>query len=259
MIPIGICTDFDNLPEVLSLGFDYVEVPLDELAALSDHFFQEFAAWCEGSGIRVTAVNRMLPKDLPIVGENVHASELHDYLKKAFERARRLKVRVVTMDAPASRMVPDGFDYAMAWRQFGNFLRLAQGHARECGLVIAVEPIRRTECNLLNLVSEATLISGLLQLGNVGVAANSGHMGMASESIGTLAQAGAALWHVHVENTLTRRMPAAGDGEDYRRLMNALRSIGYTGGVSACCAKAGEFSVDAYAALLCLRRAQETF
>ena len=258
MIPIGIATDFANLPEAHALGFDYVEIPLNELAGLSDKYFEEFAAYCEGTGIRVLAANRMLPEDLPVVGDNVRAPELHDYLDRAFKRAQRLKVRVVTMDAPKARAVPQGFDYPMAWRQLGNFLRLAQGHARDCALSIAVEPIRKAECDLLNLVSEATLLSGLLQLGNVGVAANLGHMGMASEPLSALRQAGSALCHVHAENALSRCMPRDGDGQDYRKPMAHLRAIGYAGGVSVTGRCSGDFALEAAAALLCLRQAQKT-
>ena len=256
MIPIGICTGFSDLPEAHALGFDYVEIPLDELTALSDAYFEEFAAYCEGSGIHVRAVNHMLPEGLDIVGADVRAPELHDYLSRAFERCRRLNVRVVTLDAALSRTVPEGFDTPMAWRQLGNFLRLCQGHARENGLVIAAEPLRKTDCNLLNLVSEATLLSGLLQLDNVGVAANTGAMAMAAEPITALAQTGNSLCHVHVEHPLTRRMPREGDGEDYFKLLRILKKRGYAGGVSVCWTKTANFTIDARAALLCLRQVQ---
>ena len=256
MIPIGIAADFANLPEVHALGYDFVEVPLDELTALSDSYFEEFVVWCEGCGVRVTAVNHILPGELPIVGPAVSATALHDYLRRAFERCRRLNVRVAVLDAALSRSVPAGYDYPMAWRQLGNFLRLAQGHARECGLAIAVEPLRKTECNLLNLVSEATLLAGLLQLGNVGVAANTGSMAMAAEPVSALQQAGATLCHVHVENALTRRMPRDGDGEDYRKLMRVLQQIRYLGGVCVQGRPGGDFALDARAALLCLSQAQ---
>lgn len=256
MIPIGICTDFTDMPEARALGYDFVEPPLCELAALSDGYFDEFAAWCEGSGLRVMAVNRLLPEGLSIVGEDVRAKALHDYLQRAFTRCKRLNVRVAVLDAATSRAVPAGCDFPHAWRQLGNFLRLCQGHARENGLAVAVEPLRKTDCNLLNLVSEATLLSGLLQLGNVGVAANTGAMAMAAEPVTALGQTGTALCHVHVEHPLTRRMPREADGEDYFKLMRILKKNGYAGGVSVTCKKAGDFKADARAALLCLRQAQ---
>lgn len=258
MIPIGICTDFTNLPDAQALGYDYMEVQLCELAALSEGYFDEFAAWCAGSGVRIQAVHRMLPEEMNIVGTDVRAPELHEYLSRAFARCKRLKVRVVTLDAALSRTVPEGFDYPMAWRQLGNFLRLCQGHARENGLVIAAEPLRKTDCNLLNLVSEATLLSGLLQLNNVGVAANTGAMAMSAEPVTALARCGNSLCHVRVEHPLTRRMPREGDGEDYFKLMRTLKKGGYVGGVSVCYEKTADFVSDARSALICLRQAQRS-
>ena len=256
MIPIGICTDFTNLPEARALGYDFAEVPLCELAALSDNYFDEFAAWCAGSGLRVAAANRLLPEGLSIVGPDVRATELHAYLTKAFGRLKRLKARVAVLDAPQARTVPEGCDFPQAWRQLGNFLRLCQSHARENGLVVAVEPLRKTECNLLNLVSEATLLTGLLQLGIVGVAANTAAMAMAAEPVTALSQTGSTLCHVHIEHPLTRRMPREADGEDYFKLLRVLKRSGYPGGVSVTCAKCVDFKSDARSALLCLRQAQ---
>lgn len=245
MFSIGICTDFVNLPEAASLGFDYVELPLDALAELTVSEFNEFADYADGTGIRVAACNHMLPDDLPVTGPGVNATALHGYLKHAFNRARRLGVRVVTLDAPASRDVPPDGDFPFAWRQLGNFLRLSQGHAKTSGITVALEPLKKTDCSLLNLVSEAVLIAGLLQLGDVAVAAHWGAMSMASEPMGVLRQAGPLLRHVHLENALTRALPREGDGEDYGRMLSVLTDIGYEGGVSLSGTFSESFAEDA--------------
>ena len=254
MIPIGIVTDFINLPEAVALGYDYAEVSLSALAALSDAYFDEFAAYCAGNGIRVSAVNDMLPEGLDIVGPGVRATELHDYLKRAFTRCKRLNVRVASLDAALNRTVPSGFDYPMAWRQLGNFLRLCQGHARDCGVVVAVEPLRKADCNLLNLVSEATLIAGLLQLENIAVAAHFGHMAMASEPLSALRKAAPLLKHVYIENALTRALPRPGDGEDYGRMLETLSDIDYGGGITLCGSITDTFIEDARTALQYIRQ-----
>ena len=74
MLSIGICTDFINLPDVSRLGYDYVELPLAELAALTESEFQEFVAYAEGCGLRVAACRHMLPEDLPVTGPKVNAT-----------------------------------------------------------------------------------------------------------------------------------------------------------------------------------------
>ena len=252
MLPIGICTDFTNLPDAHRLGFDFVEISLAELAALPEDDFQEFADYVDGNGIRVGACRDMLPRDLSIVGPSVNASSLHGYLQHAFNRARRLNANVIVLDAAKSRAVPQGVDFPFAWRQLGNFLRLTQGHASDCGITVVIEPIRKSDCNLLNLVSEATLIAGLLQLNNIAVAAHSGHMAMASEPVSALRKAAPLLRHVHLENALTRKLPKPYDGEDYARLLRTLTEVGYTGGVSLC-GQTKDFSGEAGMALEYLR------
>lgn len=250
---IGIYSDFVNLPDVAGLGFDYVELPLDALAALSEADFQDFAAYAEDRGVSVTACSRMLPPDLPITGPGVNASALHGYLTHALRRAQRLGVKTVTLDAPASRVAPPDGDYPFAWRQFGNFLRLTQGHARDCGVTVAIEPLRKADCGLINLVSEAALIAGLLQLDNVAVSAHTGHMAMASEPLSALRNAAPLLRHVHVENALTRRLPCPGDGEDYPRLLSTLTDIRYSGGMTLCGTIMDSFAEDAARALETIR------
>ncbi len=250
---IGICTDFVNLPEAAGLGYDYVELPLDALAALPEADFREFADYAEGRGLKIHALSHMLPEDLPITGAGVNATALHGYLAHAMGRARRLGAKVLVLDAAKSRTVPEGGDFPFAWRQLGNFLRLVQGHARECGMTVALEPLRKADCSLLNLVSEAALIAGLLQLSNVGVCAHWGSMSMASEPMSALRRAAPLLKHVHLENALTRALPRPGDGEDYARMLETLTDIGYTGGVTLSGTITESFAEDAAQALKHMR------
>ena len=253
MLKLGIRTDFVNLPEVAALGFDYVEIPLNALAALPETDYAAFLEYVEGNRIPVTACSDLLPDDLPITGESVNATALHGYLKHALGRAQRLGVKVVALDGAKSRSVALDGDFPFAWRQLGNFLRLMQGHAHECGIIAALEPLRKADCSLLNLVSEATLIAGLLQLSNIAVCANSGCMGMASEPPSVLRRAAPLLRHVHVENALTRALPRPGDGEDYARLVETLEDIGYAGGVTLTGTITERFAQEASIALACFR------
>jgi len=257
MAAIGICTDFVNLPEVARLGFDYVELSLAAVAALGEGEFAELADWVDATGIRVYACRDMLPDDLPVTGPGVSATALHSYLKRAFGRAKRLGAKVIALDGAQSRSVSKDGDFPFAWRQLGNFLRLCQGHARECGLTVCLEPLRKADCSLMNLVSEATLIAGLLQLSNIAVAAHWGHMSMASEPMDALWRAAPLLRHIHLENALTRRLPAPGDGEDYARMLSPLNVMGYAGGISLCGTITNTFVQDAAAALGHIRTLNE--
>ena len=149
------------------------------------------------------------------------AQAQHDYLSLAFARANALGADIAAFDAPKARAVPAGFDFALARRQTGNFLRIAQGHAAQAKLHIAVMNYRRAECNLINTISEAALMAALLQLENVGVLADTVQMALASESLDAVERAGSSLMYVHAGCALKRTLPKDGDGEDYRKAHGA--------------------------------------
>ncbi|MGI6239853.1 MAG: sugar phosphate isomerase/epimerase family protein, partial [Christensenellales bacterium] len=215
MIRLGICADIANIATVERCGYDYLEAGLARLAAMTDAEYERAVGQVEDAGIRVEACNGMLPPEVRVTGPEVSAQKIHDYLDHAFARARRLGCEIVVFGSAGARNVPEGFEIDVAWRQIGNFLRIAQGHAQDYGITIAIEPLRRGESNIINLVSEAVLIASIMQLKNVKALGDTYHMAMCSEPLSALTQAGHMLAHVHTANALGRILPAEGDGEDY--------------------------------------------
>ncbi len=256
MTRIGIRSDLEFVPEAARIGCDYLELPLARIAALPDSQFAELAEYLRALGLRAEVMHDMLPESVRVTGPDVQARLQHAYLDRAFARARALGAEVVAFDAARSRRVPAGFDFPLARRQAGNFLRIAQGHAAVAGLRLAIENLRAAECNLINTVAEAAMMAALLQLDNVGVLADTVQMAFAAEGVDAVERCCGALLHVHAGCALTRRLPSDGDGEDYAALFRALARIGYGGRVSA--AASEPFTAgDAEQALNCLRAARE--
>ena len=244
MIRLGICTDVANINEIAEIGFDYLEFNLAKLYGMTKEEFASVCALVDAAPIKVEACNCMLPGDIRVVGENVNAQAIHDYLDKAFARARRLGVKVVVFGSGNSRRVPDGFDTAVAWRQIGNYLRLVERHAMENDITVVIEPLRAGECNIMNFVSEATLMASLIQMPHIAVLADTYHMALGSEPLSALTMAGGLLKHVHIANAIGRKFPKEGDGERYADIFETLKEMGYEGRVSV---EAGcdDFSKDA--------------
>ena len=174
----------------------------------------------------------MLPGDLRVTGPDVSAQAQHEYLRSAFGRAQALGAELIVFDAAAARNVPAGFDFLLARRQLGNFMRILQGHAADANLRIAVRNYRRAECNLINTISEAALLSALLMLDRIGVAADTVQMALSSEPLDSIER--------------------AGDGEDYPRILGLLQELSYGGRISCVCRDDFSFQ-EAAAALECLR------
>ncbi len=247
MIKIGICTDVKNIDIVEKCGYDYIELSLAGLAAMSDAEYAEAYERVQRAGIKAEACNGMLPADVRVTGPDVSAQKIHDYLEHAFTRAEKLGVKVVVFGSAGARNVPAGFDMGQAYRQISNFLRLTQPHAQEHGITIAIEPLRRGESNIINLVSEGTMLAALLQLPNIKTLGDTYHMALCSEPLSALTAAGDLLAHVHTANALGRILPKEGDGENYMGIFQALKASGYDGRIS-CEAGCKDFAADAQAA-----------
>ncbi len=232
MIRLGVCTDVKNINEAAEIGFDYLEFSLAKLASLTEEEYREVCDIVDNAPIKVEACNGMLPGDIKVVGEQVNAQIIHDYLDKAFARARRIGAKVVVFGSGASRRVPDGFDTSVAWRQIGNYLRMVQRHAMENDITVVIEPLRAVECNIMNYVSEATLMASLIQMPNIAVLADTFHMAMGSEPLSSLTMAGSLLKHMHIANAIGRKYPKTGDGERYQEIFETLKEMGYEGRVS---------------------------
>ncbi|WP_322199518.1 sugar phosphate isomerase/epimerase family protein [Acutalibacter intestini] len=236
MIKLGVCTGLENAPLLAKAGFDYIETALNALAALSEADFDQRKRSLAQSGLSCEAVNCMLPGTLAVVGPQVDREPLTNYLKLAFARAQALGVEQVVFGSGGSRGVPAGASHWQAWKQLADFLSLASPLAAERGLKIAIEPLSRQECNIINHVSEALALAALLDLPQVGVLGDTYHMAQNDEPLGALAQPGSRLWHLHIACPQGRAFPKVGDPAhqrgEYQKLFAILKESGYTGRVS---------------------------
>ena len=255
-IRFGICARPEEIAAAAAAGYDYVELNLNDVLGMDEVAYRAMAGEMRKAGVYAEVASGLLPGDVPSLGESVSAQRIHAALDRSFEAARALGAELVLFDCAGERVLPAHFDPAMAWRQLGNFIRILQSYAADCSLRVALLPLRRSVADLMNYITEATLISAMLRLDRVGVAASSFNMAMEAESLPQLKRTGSLLWHVRTSNVLGNRPPRTGDGEDYCALFEALNEMGYAGRVTmegAC----RDFPAEATEALRCLRSALE--
>lgn len=250
----GVCASPGQIAEAAQAGFDYIELDLRHILRMDEEAYRAMAAEMEKQSIYAEVVHGILPDDVPIVGEGVSARQLHEALDLSFDTAKALGAEIVVFDCEHARRLPPRFDPAMAWRQMGNLIRMLQGYAADFGVKVALLPLRRSAADLMNHLSEATLISAMLRLDRVGVMASGYNMALEAESLPTLRRCGSLLWHMRVSNVLGNRFCAPGDGEDYAAVFEILREMGYEGRIS-CEGSYRNFAIDARQALLCLKNA----
>ena len=253
---LGICTGPENMQLAAELGYDYIEWALNAIAAMPQERFEALREQAPNFPVPLAKCNCFLPGDLHPTGPDVSESSLRAYLEKAFSRAHALGVKLVVFGSGGARQVPQGFSHGEAWRQIADFLRLAGEYAQKYDIDIAIEPLRRKECNILNFVSEGTMMAALVNHPRVGVLGDSFHMLCGHEPWEALRFAGKNLMHVHISHALpdlsSRDYPAPGDGTDYGEILGLLKDMGYAGGVSI---EAGtkDLAKDAAKAMACLK------
>ena len=259
MIRLGVCTGPDKIGQAAELGFDFIECGLAWLSGLSDQEYEEVLARVLAAPIRVEACNGMLPGTLKVVGPQVDETAIRQYLEMNFARAQKLGVKVVVFGSGAARGVPEGYPHEKAWRDIAAYLRIVEEYCEKYAIDLAIEPLRRAECNILNFVSEGAEMAALLNLPHIGVLGDTHHMNCGGEPVSALIHAGSLLRHVHISHSMGdeggRDYPYEGDGNDHQALFAALRQANYQGRVSI---EAGckDFLTDGARALALLRSAQ---
>ncbi len=232
MLRLGICDKPCNIDIIADAGFDYLEIGMAWLSQLSEERYQEALAQVRASRINVEACNGMVPADIKLTGPDVDEAVIREYLDRAFARVTEIGARVIVFGSSFARNVPEGFEHSKAWRQIVDFLKIASEYAVKFDVDVVIEPLRRFETNIINLVSEATILASILQLPRIGVLGDTYHMVASSEPYSAFSHAGNLLRHVHICNSATRRYPIEGDNGDYEEVFRELKKCGYTGRVS---------------------------
>ena len=124
------------------LGYDYIELPLNELAQLSEQEFRDARTVLEELDLPCRACNDFMPARFQITGPDVTSrAELTDYLRRALERAARLGISFAVFGSPWSRSCPEHYSREAAFGQIAEFLSLAGEEAAPYQVVIAIEPM----------------------------------------------------------------------------------------------------------------------
>ena len=246
----------NRIEMIAGLGYDYVDLPIVPMMALSD---EEFDALCERvkrAGIPCRSCCNLFPADVRVTGENVDYDKLRTYLEKATSRVRKLGVSVIVFGSPAARDVIGDFPREIAMVQFIKALQIMDEYADE-NLHFAIEHVGHWEGNLVYTVEEAAMIHSVCRTKYIDILADTYHMAAQNEPYENLVLAGDHLVHMHLANPNGRIYPAPNDGVDYKKMFSVLKSMGYTGGISIE-AFAKNPEEDARVALQVLREALAT-
>ncbi|MEG6612659.1 sugar phosphate isomerase/epimerase family protein [Pseudoclostridium thermosuccinogenes] len=251
---IGVCTGIENIYKLEEMGFDYLEAGVNSIASLEKEKFLELRKLVDGCSIKCEVMNAYFPWDMRLTGPDAAGeSTVADYARRAAERAAALGTRIFVVGNGGARRFPDGWEMEKALEQFARAVEIVAEESSKCGIIVTVEPLNKSESNLINSVKESLDLIKKINHGNVMQMADFYHMRKESESMDDIIEAGEALVHTHIANSNGRVFPRESGEDDYESFFGALKKVGYKGRVSVE-ANTKDIDRDAPAALSLLRK-----
>jgi D-psicose/D-tagatose/L-ribulose 3-epimerase len=251
-LKIGVCTN--DIVGAVRYGFDYIEPSAADVAGMSADKFREYADQVLSSPIRCEAFNSFIRRpELVVLGNEVPKAALNDYMEACLARCRKLGASIVVWGSAGSRKVPDGFSRERARQQIAEFLGIAGDIARRNEIVIAIEPLRRQESNILNSGAESLEMVRTVKHPNVRMIIDYYHLREENENPRIVETAKNEIVHMHFANPAGRIWPRdPGEDRDYALFFRYLKSAGYTGRISI--EGKGSFEQDAERSLQFFRQ-----
>jgi len=251
-VKVGVCGSPDNFEKAVAAGFEYYEPSAAVVSGLGEAQYAAFRDRVLSSKIRCECFNGLIRTD-KVVGPEVDLARVSEYLERTLSRCKELGATIAVWGSASSRNVPDGFSRDQAWSQIKIFLGQAGEIARRKGIVIAIEPLRKQESNIINTGAEALRLVNEVHHPQVQMIIDYYHMRVENEDPEILKTAREHIVHLHFANPNGRKWPKS-EAEDpvYGRFFELVKSTGFAGGLSI--EGSGTFEADAEASLAFFRK-----
>ncbi len=255
--PIGRCVRVLGVtaPEdAKTVGFEYLELALQDLLPLSDADFAGVVARLKANGLPALSGYGFLPANLMLVGPTVDRARVDAAIERGFDRAQQLGLVLVVHGnlLNAGRTVPAGFPMDEAWRQLIDFGKRSARAAARRGLTVLFEPMPARSTNLVNNVAEGLLLVRAVDHSRFKLLVDFGYFTESKEDPAALRIAAPHIRQVEIQNPNGRVYPRQADEADYAGFVAALRAGGYKGGFSLH-GRPDDIFVDAPRAIALLR------
>ena len=245
-------TGVEIVEQIKEIGYDYIELSLADMMALSESDFGKLKNRLLDSGIMCEACNNFFPASMRLTGNEADMDRAMEYVERSLSMVSGLGVDSVVFGSAGARNIPEGFPRDSAWQQIVELLRAIAPIAERHGLTIVIEPLNRHESNTVNTVREGLELAEDVDRSNVKLVADFYHLMLEKEDPGVILRAGDYIQHVHFSKVEGRVFPR--NVEDaYVHFFTNLKRIGYKKKVSVE-AYSEDFDSDAAQCLALLRQ-----
>ncbi len=223
--------DVSLLQRIAGLGFDFVEIPVEDPANVDSDAIQRALG---ETGLRPIVCAAVVgDRDLSSP-DAAKVQTAIDYLTACCRLARTWGSPVVVgpLYAPvAKRRLPTEEERRAEWNRSADNLRRMARIAADFGIRLGLEPLNRFETDMVNTAADALRLVNDIGSPHVGLSLDSFHMNIEEvDFCRAIETAGERLLHLQVSDS-HRGVPGEGNS-DWTGLREGLRRIGYDGTVS---------------------------
>lgn len=226
-VRIGYCGGISDIDQVRAAGFDYIELRTAEIANLSDADYDKLVERMKATGFPVPTTYQFILGKMKITGPDINKEEEGTYFQKALDRVAKLGAHTVVVGSGTARQYPEGFPREEAGRQLIDFFKRLGPEARKRQIVIAIEPLRHEESNIINSMGEGLQLVEAVNDPNIQLNLDFYHLASEKEDASIILKAASHIAHVHMANPTNRVFPLKWDEYNYAPFFENLRKIGY--------------------------------
>ena len=159
--------------------------------------------------------------------------KVRDYMYKLISSTSDLNIETLVMGAGGARTLPLPDWYDNVIEQMADICKYAISPVLdEYGIILALEPLRKNETNMINRTDEGVLVAKKANVPNIKVMADLYHVAEEDTSLADFVNYKGYIRHSHMGKPQPRVMPSVGDGYDYKPFFDALRSANFNGRMS---------------------------
>ena len=229
----GWCGTLDKAPDMAAAGLDYIEVQLVPLNLEDDAAFAEAKQRILDLPLPALASSYLFPRDFRIVGPQRDEPRNRRYFERVVQLLALAGTRIVVLGSGWTRDIPPGWSRAQAEDQFAHTLGWCADLLQGGPTTLVIEPLNRSESNLINSVGEGVQLARRVNRNEVHGLADFYHMDQEHEPLAEVGAYPGWLSHVHLADT-GRLNPGTGQ-YDYDSFFRHLQAGGYQGLLSSEC------------------------
>ena len=247
-ILFGACRPLKDAKILKAHGYDFIETGA-AAAFIPEKSNEEWKKQKDvilNCGLPLRSCNGFLPGKFRLTGPKADFEPALKYAETVLRRADEVGTKTIVFGSSGARNVPGDICGEKEQRplpekgveQYTEFCKILCKRVEDLQTVqMVIEPLRPNESNIINYVWQGMQIVREVNHPRLQELADIFHMICGKESACSIIDAGCHLKHCHIACKETRQFPGTrpDDAEIFKPYFDALKKIGYCGGVSCEC------------------------